>query len=113
MNKIFIGTALALLFSAGAMAAKPFLSWTEAILQADKDRSESISMKEVTEFQANDRYPGFRPFMSQNFTTLDANGDGVLTMEEFEAGTKSMGMSDEQVSDSFIKGLDFMPYRQR
>lgn len=108
MNKMMLGAALAALFS-GAFAAEGFMPWTDVFAKADADGDGGLTMDEVMDRKIGENFQGFQPWMRDNFATLDTDGDGIVTRAELEAGMKTMGMDDEQLSQAFFKNLGFMP----
>lgn len=100
---------LTLLVACGTAGAGGFMPWTDIMKGADADTDGMLSMAEVKDYQLGSRFTGFQPWMSDHFAELDADGNGLVTAAELEAGMHKMGMSGEQVSEAWTTGLGFMP----
>lgn len=100
---------LALAAGAATAAAQGFMPWTKVLEMADTDGDGMLSAKEVLYFDAADHYVGFQPFMSTHFREFDANGDGMVTMEESRAAVERLGMSEADMSKAFFEQQGFMP----
>ena len=107
--KTLLFVFLASLLVAGTASAQGFMPWTDVMMMADIDNDGSLSMDEVKKFNASDHFVGFQPFMVDHFKDCDADKDGSVTMYEVKACSKGMGMTDEETSEVFYKGLGFMP----
>jgi hypothetical protein len=100
--------AAALSFSAASIA-EGFMPWTDVMKMADKNSDGMITPSEVMYFESSAHFVGFQPFMADHFKDFDADGDGMVSMDEASAGTDKLGMSDAATSKAFFERQGFMP----
>jgi Ca2+-binding EF-hand superfamily protein len=97
-----------LLMALNVHAMEAVTPWIEVMKQADTDADGNVSMNEVKEYAHNEEYVGFQAFMADHFIDLDANDDGMVSVEELRSGLMRLGISDDEISEGFAKGFAFM-----
>jgi hypothetical protein len=91
------------LAASGAFGAETagFAAWLETVHKADKNADGMLTPSEVMYYNPADHEIGFRPFMVDHFAAWDFNDDGMVSMEEIDAGRKKAAMSDDDMTKSF------------
>ena len=82
MRKILLAMAVA---AAGFANADGFMPWTDAVAKADANGDGGVSMEEAKTHKLGQDFVGFQPFMVDHFADLDANKDGMVTVDEMKA----------------------------
>jgi len=103
--------AIALALSAGTSAAGEsagFASYLDVIHMADSNSDGMLTNDEVMGFHSPDAV-GFQPFMVDHWAAFDADGDGMVSMEEIDAGMKAQGMTDKDMLRMFFENTGFQP----
>lgn len=97
------------LLVSGTCHAQGFMPWTDVMMMSDANGDGMLTMEEVKTFQGKNHFIGFMPFMVDHFADCDKDKDNMVSMFELKLCSKGMGMTDEETSEVFYKGLGFMP----
>jgi hypothetical protein len=111
----------ALTFAAGNVLADDatgFMPWTTIMMNVwaayDKDHNGMLSMDEVKEMdhKLGGDIPGFEPWFADHYADLDTNHDGVVSVDELHNMMVSKGITDPEVTKTWLRGIGFMPNNQ-
>ena len=106
-----LGIAIALALSAGAAPAAEtagFASYLDVIHMADTNSDGMLTHDEVMGFSSPDAV-GFQPFMVDHWAAFDTDGDGMVSMDEIDAGMKAQNMTDKDMLRMFFENTGFQP----
>jgi hypothetical protein len=93
--------AAAILFGGAAHADEGFMPWSDVIKKAMADHP-GLTMDAMHDFATREKqFVGFEPWMKANFKDVDANKDGMITMDEMHVWMTAHKMTDSALTKNW------------
>ena len=111
MTKIHTNLLMRLAPAVAAMAlfgtiahAQGFMPWTDILQTANTNRDAGVTMEEVHSLADREKqFAGFAPWMKEQFKTLDANRDGMVSMDEIKRWMIGHNVSNDQLTQAWYE----------
>ena len=103
LSRVMGGMALAAALMLSAASYAQDKTWADVVTQAMAGKH-MLTMEMVNSYaEREEQFAGFRPWMTEHFEEIDADDDGMVTMDEMHVWMEKNNVTDTQLTKAWYE----------